>query len=398
MGDFRPLRKTMDILRQDDNLIDIFAFNEFSEDVEFLKQPEWDYTIKKGDSLGDQDIIQLRYYISRVHNSEPSKYIVGDSCFLAAKCNSYHPVKRYIEAVKWDQVKRIDEWLIHSTGCEDNCYTRQAGAKFLIATVSRVYNPGCKFDHMLILEGRQSLGKSTLIEEIAGEWFLDTNFGHKDKDLIDSMRGAFIIEISELSGMTKKDVDWLKSFLSRKVDRIRLPYASRSKDFKRKCVFVGTYNPSGNNMYLRDDTGNRRFWPVECGDSINIKYVRDNRAQLWAEALVRFKAGEQYYIKDPEALKILSGIHSERELESPTFNIIKKWLVGQGGSVSMEYIIEGCLGICIKNKMPKELLSVSTTVGIIMRKIGWEKGTNNNRNIYYRPDIVVEEPAEEWDE
>ena len=392
MGKFQPLKKTMSIFEKDGNFDGLFRFNEFVEDIVFYKKPEWDESLEVGKILDDENIVLIKYYLSKIHDFEPNKSIIGEACFIIAKRRCYHPIKQYIEAAQWDGVERLDHWLIHTVGCPNNAYTRQVSAKFLIAAVNRVYRPGCKFDHMLILESEQGTKKSTLVEELANQWYLDTNFGHKDKDLIDCMRGAWIIEISELSGMGKKDVDWLKSFLSRKVDRVRLAYAARSKDFKRKCVFIGTYNPSGNNMYLRDDTGNRRFWPIVCGEKTDIDYVIKNRSQLWAEALVRFKAEEKYYIDDPEALEILSGVHRERELESPTFHTIKEWLKGQSSEVLMVNIIEDCLKINTVNKMPRDLLSVSTTIGIIMRRLRWRKGTNDNSNKYYCPD------ADLWEE
>lgn len=387
MKKFLPLSQSITFFDIDENLNSIFSFNQFSEDIEFLKSPIWDNSVDHNKNLDDQDITQIRYYLSKIHNFEPAKQIVGEACFIVSKRKSHHPVKKYIESVKWDGIARIDEWLIKSINCEDNIYTRSVAAKFLIATVSRIYNPGCKFDHMLILEGGQGIGKSTLVETLAGDWYLDTNFDNRDKDLIDSMRGVFIVEISELSGMGKKDVDWLKSFLSKKVDRVRLPYAARSKDFKRKCVFIGTYNPSGNNMYLRDDTGNRRFWPVECQGTININYVKENRYQLWAEALERFKNKEKYYIDDPIALEILNNIHGERELETPTHQQIKEWLKGRL-EVSMKEILEDCLKFNMNGRMPRDVLSASTTVGIIMKKLKWRKGTNDNRNKYYSPEKI----------
>ncbi len=397
MTKYCPLRKTMHLFEEDMNIMEMFCFNEFSEDVEFRKDPEW-ANASKGDILNDQDIIQLKYYITKTKDFEPSKQIIGDSCFLAARQHSYHPVKNYIESVQWDGVYRCDEWLINAAGCSDNEYVRMASSKFLIAAVARIYNPGCKFDHMLILEGSQGIGKSTLVENMAGSWFLDTNFDHRDKDLIDSMRGVMIVEISELGGMNKKDIDWLKSFLSKKVDRVRLPYAARSKDFKRKCVFVGTYNPSGNNMYLRDDTGNRRFWPVECIGEINIAYVRDNRAQLWAEALVRFRKSEDYYIQDNVALEILAGIHEERELEGPMYSTIKEWLKSQvNGEVEMNDIIQQGLKINMANRMPRDLLGVQTLIGITMKKLRWKKGTNQDRHKYFETEDSLTVKGE-WDE
>jgi len=238
---------------------------------------------------------------------------------------------------------------------------------------------------MMILEGGQGIGKSTLVEEMAGDWYLDTNFDNRDKDLVDSMRTAFLVEISELGGMNKKDIDWLKSFLTKKVDRVRLAYASRSKDFKRKNVFIGTYNPSGNNSYFRDDTGNRRFWPIECR-KVDLEYIKENKTQLWAEAYARFKANERYYIDDPHAVKIMLSMHAERELESPTHIRIQRWLDRTPrDEVDIMELIEDALGIRTEGKTPRELVFISSPIGIIMKKLGWRKGTNSNRSKYYAP-------------
>jgi len=381
-----PLLKTMGHFENDSNLTDLFTFNEFSEDIEYIKTPEWEKKIITGKVLDNEDITEIRYYISRAHNFEPPKHITGEACYLISKRNSHHPVKEYIESIIWDGVNRLDEWLIKSAGCDDNIYIRMASSKFLIAAVNRIYNPGCKFDHMIILEGDQRIGKSTLVEIMAGVWFLDTNFGNKDKDLIDSLRGSMLIEIAELDGMNKKDVAWLKGFLSRKVDRVRLPYAARSKDFKRKCVFIGTYNPSGNNMYLRDDTGNARFWPIECKKKIDFNYLHKNKDQIWAEAYDRYLKGEKYYIDDNNALEILNDTHQDRELESPTFYMIRKWLKSKSDFVLMEDVMQDCLKINMNGKIPKDLLSASTTIGIIMKKLKWCKGTKDNRDRYYAPE------------
>lgn len=393
MSDNCRIKKTKNFLQNDTNLVNCFQFNLFSEDIEFTRKVDWDFMSKEKRGITDINITFLKDYLSTVHSWEPSKEVLGDACLLVSSLKRYHPVKQFIESVKWDGVPRIDEWLIRAVGCNDNIYTRMVGAKFLIATVNRIYEPGCKFDHMLILEGEQSIGKSTLCEVMSEEWYLDTNFDNKD--LVDAMRGSFWVEISELSGMNKKEVDWLKSFLSRKVDRLRLPYARRTDNFKRKCVFIGTYNPSGNNMYLRDDTGNRRFWPVECIGKVDLKYAHENKMQLWAEAFERYKKKETYYIEDPEALSILDGLHKERELESPTYIRIRDWLNGRCETDIME-VIESCLKIQTIGKQPKDLLSVSTTVGIIMRKLKWRKGTNKDRHNYYSPDWVQKEVK--WDE
>ncbi len=379
-----------------------FQYNSFSQEIEYREPPVWDKSIERGKAIDDEDITHLRSYFTTIHNFEPTKYIMAEACFIQSKKFKYHPIKNFIEKEKWDGTQRINEWMIKAFSCNNNKYINMVGAKFLIATVNRVYKPGCKFDHMMILEGAQGMGKSTAIEILADEWYVDTNFANKDKDLIDIMRGALIIEISELSGMNRKDVDWLKSFLTRKADKVRLAYAARAKTFYRNCVFVGTYNPSGDNKYLRDDTGNRRFWPIECRD-VDIGYLNENKYQLWAEAYERYKQNERYYIDDPEALEILKSIHQERELEGPTYFEIKKYLEPRKMNkyVTMDEIIEEALGIKIKGKKPQELISTSTIIGIIMKKIGWIKGTNEDRNKYFNPDyraIKEDINVQDWEE
>jgi predicted P-loop ATPase len=391
----------MKIFQADAQLFDLMKFNMFTEQIEFTRTPVWDASIFQDKTLDDEDLTQIKFYLSNIHDWEPNKYVIGEACFLMSKRKGYHPVKQFIEKEKWDGINRLESWLIESVGCDDNIYTRHAGAKFLIAAVNRVYNPGCKFDHMMILEGNQGIGKSTLIEEVAGEFYLDTSFEQKDKDLIDSICQAMIVEVSELSGMSKKDIEWVRGFISRKVDRIRLPYAARSKDFKRKCVFIGTHNPSGNNSYLKDDTGNRRYWCIEC-HKINIDYIKKNRSQLWAEAFERYKKKEIYYIDNQDAIDIMKSMHSERELESPTELKIKRWLLSHPTrEVDMMEIIENCLKIQTDGKMPRDLVYVSTPVGIIMRKLGWRKVTNQNRSKYYNPnysEINNSESDMTWDE
>lgn len=389
MKKIRPLDETVKIFFSDIHFQKLFRYNQFSEDIEYMSSPVWDTSILPDKILDDDDLTDIRYYTSTVHTIEPPKNIVGEACLITSKRNRYHPVKKYIEKEKWDGVPRLDTWLINAVGCVDNAYTRQVSAKFLIAAISRIYNPGCKFDFMVILEGDQGIGKSTLVEELAGKWYLDTNFDNKDKDLVDAMRGAFIVEISELSGMGKKDVDWLKSFLSKKCDRVRLAYAARTKDFKRKSVFIGTYNPSGNNNYFRDDTGNRRFWPIEC-TKINVDFVRENKYQLFAEAIERYNKKEPLYIDNEQASIILSEMAADREVEGPAFVKIKGWLTrNYKKEVTAMELLECALGIKTDGRDPKELHSTWTIIGMVMRKLKWKKGTNENRNKYFNPESIL---------
>lgn len=370
----------------DTNLTNIFKYNEHSETVIFARQPDWNKRKCENTSIRDVDLQQLILYLSKIHDMDISDKLLIDACVNVALQNQYNPVKNFVTSEIWDGIKRLPEWLIKSTGCDDNIYTRLVAEKIMIATVKRIYEPGSKFDHMLILEGDQGIGKSTLVEIMAGEFYLDTTLENKDKDLIDSIRSAVWVEFSEMAGMDKHDVDWLRSFLSRKVDRVRLSYNRLTENFPRKSVFIGTINPSGNNMYLRDDTGNRRYWPIECR-RIDLAYARTNRSQLWAEAYKKYLDGAKYWIdeEDVEAIRILRGLHADREIESPTTRRIRKFLIGKN-ETCMDDLIGVGLGINMSAKSPSELLGIQITIGKIMRREKWRKGNNENRDKYYAPD------------
>ncbi len=395
----RPLYETYNVFLNSPELRDCFKYNEFSEDIEFRKVPGWnEKQCYIGKRIDESDITKLKLYLTTIHQIEPPRSVLGEVCELISAAYSYHPVKQYIEKEKWDGVKRLEEWMIHSFGCQDNVYIREVSQKFLIAAVNRIYNPGCKFDHMLIIEGEQGIGKSTLIEELAHSWYLDTTFDNKDKDLIDAMNSAFIIEISELSGMSKKDVDWMKGFITRKVDRIRLPYAARTKDFRRKSVLVGTYNPSGNNSYLRDDTGNRRFWPVEC-TSINLSYVKKYKGQLWAEAYEMYKKKSLYYLNSKESLKILYEMHEDREFHGPNQLRVENYLRDiERKSVTTDEILNQCLNI--KSTDDKTLGRAYAIMGIQMKKLGWKKGRGEEKHLYFNPKYIkeIKEETKSWEE
>lgn len=373
----------VNIILLDENLKNNLRMNMHTESIELNELPAWNQTSTINQSLRDIDLTQLKLYLDKIHSINCNEKLLIDACINVALQKKYNPIKEDLNSSNWDGIERISTWLIKATGCQDNHYTRLVSERILIATIKRVYEPGAKFDHMMILEGDQGIGKSTLIETMAGKWYLDTTLENKDKDLVDSIRSAIWIEFSEMSGMEKRDVDWLRSFLSRKVDCVRLSYNRFVQPFPRRSIFIGTINPSGNNMYLRDNTGNRRFWPIECS-VINLEYVRQYRSQLWAEAYVKYREGKKYWIDehDIEAISILKGLHIEREVESPTTRKIRRYLIGKN-EVNMDEIIVSALGADINRKSPKELLSLQTTIGIIMRKEKWFKGTNENRDKYY---------------
>src|SRR6516165_6595829 len=218
-----------------------------------------------GPILEDAAVIRIWLLMERRFRLRPSKDLLFNVVEDTARLNGFHPVRDYLDALKWDDVKRLDTWLIKYGGAENTEYIQAVGALMLIAAVHRVRQPGCKFDEMIVLENEeQGTDKSTALATLAGpeEWFSDDlPLNIEGKRVIESLRGRWIVEAAELSGMRRADIEHLKAFLSRQVDRARLAYGRIVSEVPRQCVIVGTTNSL---EYLRDTTGNRRFWPVRC--------------------------------------------------------------------------------------------------------------------------------------
>ena len=202
-----------------------------------------------------------------------------------------HPVREYLAALRWDGVPRVDAWLSTYMGVEPSSYAREVGRCVLLAAVARMREPGCKFDQMMILEGSQGVEKSKALRSLVANptWFSDSvSLAGDDRRFMEAVAGKWIVEANELAGMNRSDVETLKATLSRQVDRARLAYARLPVDRPRQCILIGTTNAE---EYLRDASGNRRFWPVKVGEVLLDELARD-RDQLWAEAAHRQAAGE----------------------------------------------------------------------------------------------------------
>jgi predicted P-loop ATPase len=205
--------------------------------------------------------------------------------------NQYHPIRQYLEKLEWDGEARIDTWLTDYLGAEDNAYVRAIGAKTLIAAVQRVLKPGTKFDTMLVLEGRQGVYKSTAIKLLAikDDWFTDgVAMNLPTKTFMEQTAGKWIVEVPELAGMSRGAVEHIKAGLSRTHDRSRLAWGRLATTAARQFIMVGTVNTDkqGGAYYLKDPTGNRRFWPVRVGMA-DVDALRRDTRQLWAEAYAR---------------------------------------------------------------------------------------------------------------
>lgn len=255
---------------------------------------------KKSGVWSDSDDVQLRAYLERL--GKFPKQTILDGLQKVADDRGVHPVREYLASLpEWDGVERVDTLLVDYLGAEDSEYVRQVTRKTLCAAVKRIIRPGCKFDTILVLNGPQGIGKSTLIQKLGGEWFNDSLSlsDAQTKVGAEKLQGYWILEIGELAGMRKTDIETLRSFISRQDDVYRAAYARRALPHKRQCIFIGTTN-AGDKGYLRDLQGNRRFWDVRvdgCGLLDAWDLTDTDVAQIWAEAKVRLAAGEELILR-----------------------------------------------------------------------------------------------------
>ncbi len=289
------LHNLMLILENDENLKGI-VFNQLADGMEIRGKVPWPHPAK---FWRDADDAQLICYVDAAYGTFSARnYDIAVT--KAVDDRSYHPIREFFETLPaWDGMERADTLLIDYLGAEDTPYVRAVTRKELCAAYCRVYYPGIKFDSMIVLNGDQGIGKSTLIAKLGGEWYSDSlNLSDmNDKTAAEKLQGYWIMEIGELAGMRKADLDKVKAFISRQDDKYRASFGRRVTPHPRQCVFFGTTNSQ--NGYLRDITGNRRYWNVKVPG--NGKYKpwdmdEDTVKQIWAEVMVYAKAGEKLYL------------------------------------------------------------------------------------------------------
>jgi predicted P-loop ATPase len=267
--------------------------------------------------------------------------VVGRGIQTVARENPVHPVRDYLNGLKWDRTTRLDAWLTTYLGVEDSHYVQAIGSRFLISAVARVFRPGCQVDHMLILEGPQGILKSSALQALASLWFTDrtSRLGSKDSSM--EVAGVWLIEMSELDALTKATNSAIKSFITHRHDRFRPPYGKHVVDRPRQCVFTGSINVMSG--YLKDPTGARRFWPVACG-VIDLKALARDRDQLWAEAVVRFRDGAVWWLETPELEALATAEQAARFEVDAWAETVSDWLLGRD-DVSVGEVLVGALGV-----------------------------------------------------
>ncbi|MBQ6163939.1 MAG: virulence-associated protein E [Clostridia bacterium] len=317
------------ILENDPALKGMFALNLFANRGEVLGPLPWDSRGKRR-MWDDNDNNGLYWYLEKQYRLTGNGKIDA-ALSLHSNEHAFNEVRDYLTGLKgsWDGVPRLDTLFIDYLGAVDSAYVRAVTRKAFTAAVARAMNPGCKFDTMLILSGPQGIGKSTLLDKMSRGWFNDSIRTFEGKEASELLQGVWLVEISELDAFRRTDVSRIKQFLSLRADRYRAAYGRHVKELPRCCVFFGTTN---NTEFLQDTTGNRRFWPVDVRGAWNTKDVwKDLDAeldQIWAEAFVRWQAGEPLYLTGAVSEEAKSRQEAHREASSRE-GVVREFLARQ---------------------------------------------------------------------
>lgn len=304
----------------------------------------------------------------------------------AARHNPFHPVRDYFDALAWDGTLRLDTWLVTYFHTDDTPYVRAVGPRYLISAVARIYQPGCKVDHMLVLEGPQGKRKSEALRTLAirDAWFTDRLSHVASKDAAQEMAGVWIIEIAEMDALTKASPSATKAFMTRRDDRFRPPYGKHPIRLPRQCVFAGTINPITGG-YLKDPTGARRFWPVVCQGTIDREGIERDRDQLWAEAVVRFKADAKWWLETPELEALAAGEQALRFISDVWTESVAQW-IGARKDTSIPEVLQHALRLAPQDQTHSAQIRVAnilTNLGFTKYRPRKKGGRRQNR--YWQP-------------
>ena len=329
-------------------------------------------------SITDDDVLNAQIELQRGPLSSVSKETVHHAILVAAKSSSFHPIRDDLNARPWDGVCRLDSWLSAYMGADPTEYAGLVGRKFLISMVARIFQPGCQVDHMLILEGPQGCGKSACCRILAGKWFSDAVPADiRSKDTSQHIGSKWLIEMSELAVMYKREAEELKAFISRREEIYRRPYDRVETKAPRQCVFIGTTNAA---EYLRDSTGGRRFWPVTV-KQCDFKLLEEGRDQLFAEAVHRYKADEKWWPETDQEKALLSKQQEARREVHPWEEPIMEYLEGKD-----EVSLSDIFGHALVMEMKHTKHTDKKVVTDVLRSNGWEQHRTSKQRVWRKGD------------
>jgi putative DNA primase/helicase len=362
------------VLREHPDFRGLVQYNEFSRRVVFGKSPSW-RQCAVGERWQNQDDTQFASALQLA--GIPCDRSIAACISAVAQERPIHPVRDYLKALKHDGRPRLDTWLTTYLGATGpQLYLRAVGRKFLISAVARIFQPGCQVDHMLVLQGAQGIGKTSVPRVLAvhDDWFRGELPDISRESYAQHLGGKWLIEVSELAALRRTETERMKAFLTMRHDDFRAPYARWPEQAPRQCVFIGTTNES---HYLRDASGNRRFWPVACG-RIDVDHLRADRDQLWAEATVLYHAKAMWHLDERET-DIASVEQRERmftsELESDVVSFLEHLRTIEG---TTEVDVRGVLTRALrldpdKPDYAERAQRLGPQVAVAMETAGWRK-------------------------
>lgn len=312
------------ILKNDPNLTGLGARNLFSDRNEVHRKLPWQ---RNGEYWSDIDDAGLRNYMEKVYGLQGRQKLT-DALALVFEENAYHPVKKYLAGLKWDGKPRLERIFIDYLGAENSRYVKDVTRKTLVAAVSRIYRPGCKFDYMLTLIGKQGIGKSYIIKKLAMSWFSDSITDIKGKEAYEALDGVWIMEMGELAALKKQEREAIKGYISKQEDTYRKAFARNVTVNKRQCIFIGTTNDT---EFLNDSTGGRRFWIIETDEKKRTKTVWDDLSQaevdqIWAEAIHYYNKGENIMHLEKEVAEEAESLQARHSQHNSYIGIIQEYL------------------------------------------------------------------------
>jgi Virulence-associated protein E/Bifunctional DNA primase/polymerase, N-terminal len=366
------------------DLYNILRYNQFSNRIEYNFTPPWASPDDDKNCWDSTEAIRAMYYM-RDHalRYETKPEMLNAAAIEASYKHQYHPIRNWLAGLKWDGIRRLELLFSRYCGAENSFYTREVGRCFLIAAVARVMRPGCKYDNLLVLEGPQGIGKSTFIQKLGDQYYGDLTLDPHAASTVYVIQNKWFIELAEMEAQRRSDANALKAFLSRAEIRYRPLWEKSAVDYPLQCVFAGTINPKGTG-YLTDSTGNRRFWPITCGN-IDIAGLLDDRSQLFAEAYHRFQTGEPWHMTNPEAIRLAEIQQARRVTTDPWAMIIASYLQKECAANVFPHITPTQLAHCALGLSPAAAKRADLDrIADVLTSLGWERDYNRDGNLSAR--------------
>lgn len=373
----------------------VIGYHALGDRVVKLKAAPWHAddapTTNEPGAWTDADTTRAQAWLAREYHLDLGADTTAAAVWAASERNVVDPLRDYFDRIRgtWDGFSRVDVFLPGPLGAVDTPYTRAVGRRWLISAVARALRPGVKVDCVLVLEGPQGVRKSTALATLCPDpaLFFDDDLQIGDKDAAQSLRGKWICELGELSALTRHEIGTLKAFVTRRVDTYRPSFGRTARDYPRRNVFAASTNES---EYLKDPTGNRRWWPVRVAVTgpIDIDALADHRDQLWAEALHLFESGAPHYVDTPELAALCREEQQAREQGDPWEEHVSQYVNGllekapedakhletcqcvRCRGVTTSAILQHALGV----ERARQTRTEEMRVGVVLRALGWEKG------------------------